>query len=179
MTKQGNPNSRTPQNKKQSDSTSKQASGSANLVFPSTESPLGTTQPATVATNVRNLQRTTFTTPLPTAPEITIDRPPPAPPRNRGVNSELTNIALEGVASEVAPGDFVSQNYEALAALMREEARKRSSQSIQSRLNFDPEDEASPSRSRRDMRDRNNHRHPIFTRIGDRVLEDHDINPQD
>ena len=83
------------------------------MIFPSTESPLGTTQPATVAANIRNVHRTTFSTPIPTAPEITADRPPSAPLRNRGTESELTNIVLEGAASEVAPGDFVSQNYEA------------------------------------------------------------------
>nr|GEY38858.1 reverse transcriptase domain-containing protein [Tanacetum cinerariifolium] len=44
--------------------------------------------------------------------------PPPALLRNKGSDLEVDNLALEGVAPELAPSDFVSQNYETLATLM-------------------------------------------------------------
>nr|GEW99312.1 reverse transcriptase domain-containing protein [Tanacetum cinerariifolium] len=44
--------------------------------------------------------------------------PPPAPLRNKGSNLEVDNLALEGVTPELAPSDFVSQNYETLATLI-------------------------------------------------------------
>lgn len=62
---------------------------------------------------------------------------------------ETDILALEGVAPELAPSDFMSQNYEALVALMQEEAKRRTSQSLQARLNFSPEYEASPPRHQR------------------------------
>nr|GFC23475.1 reverse transcriptase domain-containing protein [Tanacetum cinerariifolium] len=40
---------------------------------------------------------------------------------------EVDNLALEGVAPELAPSDFVSQNCETLATLMQEETKKSES----------------------------------------------------
>nr|GEY29806.1 reverse transcriptase domain-containing protein [Tanacetum cinerariifolium] len=77
-----------------------------------------------------------------------------------------------GVAPELAPSDFVSQNYETLATLMQEETKKRSSQSLQARLNFDPEYEASPLRHRKERCERDSRRPLVFTRIGKKVVGD-------
>nr|GEW20822.1 reverse transcriptase domain-containing protein [Tanacetum cinerariifolium] len=87
-------------------------------------------------------------------PETDRTEPPPALLRNKGSDLEVDNLALEGVAHELAPSDFVSQNYETLATLMQEETKKRSSQSLQARLNFDPEYKASPPRYRKERRER-------------------------
>ncbi|GJT42396.1 hypothetical protein Tco_0951111 [Tanacetum coccineum] len=76
---------------------------------------------------------------------------------------------MEGVATELAPSDFVSQNYETLVALMQEETKKRSSQSLQARLNFGPEDEVSPPRHQKERRGKDNRRPPVFGRIGKKV----------
>nr|GFA65554.1 reverse transcriptase domain-containing protein [Tanacetum cinerariifolium] len=89
--------------------------------------------------------------------------PPPAPLQNKGSDLEVDNLALEGVAPELAPSDFVSQNYETLATLMQEETKKRSSQSLQARLNFDPEYEASPPRHQKERREKDSRRPPVFT----------------
>ncbi|GJR05680.1 reverse transcriptase domain-containing protein [Tanacetum coccineum] len=148
MTKQGNFTQRTPQAKKQSDQASrqvsKQASGSANtpydLVFPAMGPSLGTTQTTATITSTEGLQRATFTTPPQTVPGTNTTEPPPPPIRNKGPELGADNLTLEGVATELAPSDFVSQNYETLVALMQEETKKRSSQSLQARLNFGPED---------------------------------------
>nr|GEV64692.1 reverse transcriptase domain-containing protein [Tanacetum cinerariifolium] len=105
-------------------------------------------------------------------PETDPTEPPPAPLRNKGSDLEVDNLALEGVAPELAPSDFVSQNYETLATLMQEETKKRSSQSLQARLNFDPEYEASSSRHRKERRERDSRRPPVFTRIGKKVAGD-------
>ncbi|GKD46676.1 hypothetical protein Tco_1271321 [Tanacetum coccineum] len=137
MTKQGNFTQRTPQAKKQSDQASKQvskqASGSTNapydLVFPATGPPLGTTQPTATITSTEDLRRVAFTTPPQTAPGTNSTEPPPPPIRNKGPELGADNLTLEGVATELAPSDFVSQNYETLVALMQEETKKRSSQS--------------------------------------------------
>nr|GEW67655.1 reverse transcriptase domain-containing protein [Tanacetum cinerariifolium] len=105
-------------------------------------------------------------------PETDPTEPPPAPLRNKGSDLEVDNLALEEVALELAPSDFVSQNYETLATLMQEETKKRSSQSLQARLNFDPEYEASPLRHRKERRERDSRRPPVFTRIGKKVVGD-------
>ncbi|GKB66806.1 hypothetical protein Tco_0928218 [Tanacetum coccineum] len=177
MTKQGNFTQRTPQAKKQSDQASKQvskqASGSTNaphdLVFPATGPSLGTTQPTATITSTEDLQRVAFTTPPQTAPGTNSTEPPPPPIRNKGPELGANNLTLEGVATELAPGDFVSQNYETLVALMQEETKKRSSQSLQARLNFGPEDEVSPPRHRKERRREDNRRPPVFGRIGKQV----------
>ncbi|GJT29180.1 reverse transcriptase domain-containing protein, partial [Tanacetum coccineum] len=177
MTKQGNFTQRTPQAKKQSDQASKQvskqASGSTNapydLVFPATGPSLGTTQPTATITSTEDLRRVAFTTPPQTVPGTNSTEPPPPPIRNKGPELGADNLTLEGVATELAPSDFVSQNYETLVALMQEETKKRSSQSLQSRLNFGPEDEVSPPRHRKERRREDNHRPPVFGRIGKQV----------
>ncbi|GJT73747.1 hypothetical protein Tco_1033033 [Tanacetum coccineum] len=177
MTKQGNFTQRTPQAKKQSDQASrqvsKQASGSTNtpydLVFPATGPSLGTTQPTATITSTEDLQRAAFTTPPQMAPGANTTEPPPPPFQNKGPELGAGNLTLEGVATELAPSDFVSQNYETLVALMQEETKKRSSQSLQARLNFGPEDEVSPPRHRKERRRKDNRRPPVFGRIGKQV----------
>ncbi|GJZ45760.1 putative reverse transcriptase domain-containing protein [Tanacetum coccineum] len=98
-------------------------------------------------------------TPTPSKPPHT---PPPPPLRNKGPELGADNLTLEGVATELAPSDFVSQNYETLVALMQEETKKRSSQSLQARLNFGPEDEVSPPRHQKERRGKDNRRPPVF-----------------
>ncbi|GJU49175.1 reverse transcriptase domain-containing protein [Tanacetum coccineum] len=177
MTKQGNFTQRTPQAKKQSDQASrqisKQASGSANtpydLVFTAMGPPLGTTQTTATITSAEGLQHATFTTPPQTVPGTNTTEPPPPPLRNKGPELGADNLTLEGVATELAPSDFVSQNYETLVALMQEETKKRSSQSLQARLNFGPEDEVSPPRHQKERRGKDNRRPPVFGRIGKKV----------
>ncbi|GJS06840.1 reverse transcriptase domain-containing protein [Tanacetum coccineum] len=177
MTKQGNFTQRTPQAKKQSDQASrqipKQASGSTNapydLVFTATEPPPGTTRTTATITSVDGLQRATFTTPPQTVPGTNTTEPPPPPIRNKGPELGADNLTLEGVATELAPSDFVSQNYETLVALMQEETKKRSSQSLQARLNFGPENEVSPPRHQKERRGKDNRRPPVFGRIGKKV----------
>ncbi|GJR41911.1 reverse transcriptase domain-containing protein [Tanacetum coccineum] len=152
MTKQGNFTQRTPQAKKQSDQASKQvskqASGSTNaphdLVFPATGPSLGTTQPTATITSTEDLQRAAFTTPPQTAPGTNSTEPPPPPIRNKGPELGADNLTLEGVATELAPSDFVSQNYETL-------------------------DEVSPPRHRKERRREDNRRPPVFGRIGKQV----------
>nr|GFA04192.1 reverse transcriptase domain-containing protein [Tanacetum cinerariifolium] len=61
---------------------------------------------------------------------------------------------------------------------MQEETKKRSSQSLQARLNFDPEYEASPPRHRKERRERDSRRPPVFTRIGKKVVGDQTANLQ-
>ncbi|GKF56986.1 hypothetical protein Tco_0170523 [Tanacetum coccineum] len=103
-----------PSAKKQSDQASrqisKQTSRSANapydLVFTAMGPPLGTTQ--TTAT---------ITTPPQMVPGTNTTEPPPTPLRNKGPELGDGNLTLEGVATELAPSDFVSQNYETLVAL--------------------------------------------------------------
>ncbi|GJX21555.1 hypothetical protein Tco_0226000, partial [Tanacetum coccineum] len=115
MTKQGNFTQWTPQAKKQSDQTSrqisKQASGSANtpydLVFTAMGPPLGTTQITATITSTEGLQRATFTTPPQTVPGTNTTEPPPPPLRNKGPELGADNLTLEGVATELAPSDFV------------------------------------------------------------------------
>nr|GEZ88207.1 reverse transcriptase domain-containing protein [Tanacetum cinerariifolium] len=182
MTKQGNFNQRTPRAKKthsdlqtkkqQSDSAPKQTPGTTNSVFTMMRPLLGTTQATTTTTSVEDLQRAPFTTPHHMVPETDPTEPPPAPLRNKGSDLEVDNLALEGAAPELAPSNFVSQNYETLATLMQEETKKRSSQSLQARLNFDPEYEASPLRHRKERHERDSRRPSVFTRIGKKVVGD-------
>ncbi|GKE37036.1 hypothetical protein Tco_1460441, partial [Tanacetum coccineum] len=113
--------------------------------------------------------RATFTTPPQTVPGTNTTEPPPPPLRNKGPELGADNLTLEGVATELAPSDFVSQNYETLVALMQEETKKRSSQSLQARLNFGPGDEVSPPRHQKERRGKDNRRPPVFGRIGKKV----------
>ena len=55
---------------------------------------------------------------------------------------------------------------------MQEETKKRSSQSLQARLNFDPEYDASPPHHLKERREKDSRRHPVFTRIGRKVVDD-------
>lgn len=103
-------------------------------------------------------------------PEIDPTELPRAPNRDKGPDLEKDILALEGVAPQLAPSDFVSQNYETFAALMQEEAKKRSSQSLQARLNFGPEYEASPPRHRKERREKDSRQIPVFTRVGKKVV---------
>ena len=141
MTKHKNSNQRTPQlekthgdphRRKHQDSTSKQAPGT-------TSAPGHQESGITLILPTVDLQRTLFTTPHQTAPTVDNTVPPGAPNRDRGPNEETNIVALEGGAPELTLNNFVSQNYEALTNLMQEEARRRSSQSLQARLNFNPE----------------------------------------
>nr|GFC76504.1 reverse transcriptase domain-containing protein [Tanacetum cinerariifolium] len=133
---------------------------------------LGTTQATTTTTSAADLQRAPFTTLHQTVPETDPTEPPLAPLRNKGSDLEVDNLALEGVAPELAPSDFVSQNYETLATLMQEETKKKLGQRLQARLNFDPEYEASPPRHQKERRERDSRRPPVFTRIGKKVVGD-------
>ncbi|GKB83284.1 hypothetical protein Tco_0950179 [Tanacetum coccineum] len=130
---------------------------------------LGITQTTATITSTEGLQRATFTTPPQTVPGTNTTEPPPPPIRNKGPELGADNLTLEGVATELAPSDFVSQNYETLVALMQEETKKRSSQSLQARLNFGPEDEVSPPRHQKERHGKDNRRPPVFGRIGKKV----------
>nr|GEZ56939.1 reverse transcriptase domain-containing protein [Tanacetum cinerariifolium] len=55
---------------------------------------------------------------------------------------------------------------------MQEETKNRSSQSLQARLNFDLEYEASPPRHRKERCERYSRRPSVFTRIGKKVMGD-------
>lgn len=126
-------------------------------------------------------QRTLFATPHTTILDADLSDDPDAPPRNRGPISVVNRAnrgsragepVLEGVASEVAPAQFVSQNYDNLVTLMQGEAQRRSTRNMQSRLDFSQEHELSPRRHRRNRREGSNHRRSVFTRIGEREEDD-------
>ena len=125
------------------------------------------------STDVEDPQHTPFV-----IPEGNPIEAPNAPNRNRNTDAETDIRALIGVAPEVIPSDFVSQNYETLAALIREKTKRRSNQSIQSRLNFDQDDEASPSHHRKKRPERDDRRPPVFNRVGRRVGDDEGTNSE-
>ncbi|GJR50302.1 hypothetical protein Tco_1400823 [Tanacetum coccineum] len=129
----------------------------------------GDNQTTATIISAEGLHRATFTTPPQMVPGTNTTEPPPPPLRNKGPELGADNLTLEGVATELAPSDFVSQNYETLVALMQEETKKRSSQSLQARLNFGPEDEVSPPRHQKERRGKDNRRPPVFGRIGKKV----------
>ena len=158
MPKNKNSGQRTPQSEKTRDdshrkkhqsSTPRPISGTtsapsqrdANITpIPTTvELPLGTTQTTTVAPSAEDLQRTLFTTPHQTTPIVDNTVPPGAPNREREPHAETEILAVEEDTPELTLNNFVSQHYEALTSLMREEAKRRSSHSLQARLNFGPE----------------------------------------
>ncbi|GKD43609.1 hypothetical protein Tco_1268254 [Tanacetum coccineum] len=124
-------------------------------------------QTTATITSTEGLQRATFTTPPQTVPGTNTIEPPPPPLRNKGPELGADNLTLEGVATELAPSDFVSQNYETLVALMQEETKKRSSQSLQARLNFGPEDEVSPPRHQSKGAEKDNRR-PVQYSVSNR-----------
>ena len=109
-------------------------------------------------------------------PEVNPSEPPQAPPRHQEPNLGMNVSALEGIIPELPPNEFVARNFESLTALLREEERIRSNRSIQARLSFDSELEASPPPSRRERRERNSRRTPVFNRLGERI---EDSEPED
>ncbi|PWA84319.1 retroelement [Artemisia annua] len=122
----------------------------------------------TITVAARETPRDAFTTPGQPMPEVNPSEPPLAPPRHQEPNPGTNVSALEGVVPELPPSEFVAKNFESLTSLLREEAKRRSNQSIQARLSFDSELEASPPPSRRERRERNTRRTPVFNRIGER-----------
>ena len=126
------------------------------------ELPLGITQATTVATSADELRRTVFTTPHQTVPIVDNTIPPGAPNREREPHAETEILAVEEDAPELTLNNFVSQHYEALTNLMREETRKRSGHSLHARLNFGPE--RSPPRHYE--RENNERRTNIHDRLG-------------
>ncbi|GJU43633.1 hypothetical protein Tco_1200899 [Tanacetum coccineum] len=120
----------------------------------------------------RSTNYATFSHPLPKPVargiESTGRHPHPFDTSVRSLGAD-TPHTWKGVATEWWPSDFVSQNYETLVALMQEETKKRSSQSLQARLNFGPEDEVSPPRHQKERRGKDNRRPPVFGRIGKKV----------
>nr|GFB23772.1 reverse transcriptase domain-containing protein [Tanacetum cinerariifolium] len=64
---------------------------------------LGTTQATTTTTSAIDLQCAPFPTPHQTVTETDPTEPPHAPLRNKGPDLEVDNLALEGVAPELAP----------------------------------------------------------------------------
>jgi hypothetical protein len=119
------------------------------------ELPSGITQTTTVVSSAEDLQRTLFTTPHQTAPTVDNIVPPGAPNREREFHAEAEILAVEEDTPELTLNNFVSQHYEALTSLMREEAKRRSSHSLQNRLNFGPE--KSPPRHENNERRTNVH----------------------
>ena len=155
MPKNKNSGQRTPQSEKTRDdshrkkhqaSTSRPISGTTSApshresnitpISTTVELPLGTTQTTTVLPITEDLQRTLFTTPHQTAPIVDNTVPPGAPNREREPHAETDILAVEEDAPELTLNDFVSQHYETLTSLMREEARRRSSRDLQNRLDF-------------------------------------------
>ncbi|GJS10143.1 hypothetical protein Tco_0366939 [Tanacetum coccineum] len=139
MTKQGNFTQRTPQAKKQSDQASRQVSKQASG---STNTPYDLVFPA-MGPSLGTTQPTATITSTEDLQRATFTTPPQTVWRGG--------------------------NYETLVALMQEETKKRSSQSLQARLNFGPEDEVSPPRHRKERRGKDNRRPPVFARIGKQV----------
>ena len=115
-----------------------------------------------MATSAEDLQRTLFTTPHQAVPIVDNTVPPGAPNRERELHAETKILAVEEDTPELTLNDFVSQHYEALTSLMREEARKTSSHSLHSRLNFGPE----KSPPRRYERENNERRTNVHERLG-------------
>ncbi|GJT71044.1 hypothetical protein Tco_1030330 [Tanacetum coccineum] len=111
-----------------------------------------THQPATITSHEDSTSVLLFTTP-PNGAEG--QSAPAATPTHSKQGSRVRvykTTMLEWVPRLNWPSDFVSQNYETLVALMQEETKKRSSQSLQARLNFGPEDEVSPPRHQKERR---------------------------
>lgn len=179
MTKNKNSGQRTPQSDKARDNPHKKKhqSSTSRLIYgmtstsgqpeittiPTTvELPLGISQATTVATSADDLQRTIFTTPHQTVPIVDNTTPPGAPNRERELHAETEILAAEENSPELTLKNFVSQHYEALTSLMREEARRRSGHNLHDRLNFGPE----RSQSRHHERECNERRTNVHDRLG-------------
>ncbi|GJU40572.1 hypothetical protein Tco_1193529, partial [Tanacetum coccineum] len=167
MTKtSGTPSQRIPQGKKphQYEAGSKQP---APVISPFSEIPYAA---ETIANTGGASLGTIFTTPEQTTTMVTSTTtgPPPAPHRVSRVETEIIPDTLAGVVPDLSPSDFVSQNYGVLSALMTEETRKRSGQTLQGRLNFDCTHEVSPTHQqagrhkRRRSKDDQTRRHPVI-----------------
>ena len=133
--------------KKHQDSTPRPISGTTSMpnhrepnvtpILTAVELPLGITQTTTVVPNAENFQRTLLTTPHQTVPIVDNTIPPKAPNKEREFHAETEALAVDEDAPELILNNFVSQHYETLTSLMRGEAKRRSSHSLQNRLNFD------------------------------------------
>ena len=88
--------------------------------------------------------------------------PPGAPNREREPRAEKETLAAEEDAPDLMLNNFVSQHYEVLNCLMREEARRRSGHNLHDRLNFGPE--RSPPRHYE--RENNERRTNVHDRLG-------------
>ena len=169
MTKHKNSSQRTPQSEKrdhqrknQQDPTSRQAAGTtsapghheAGTTPPrlAVELPIRTTQVTPVFPSIEELQRNLFITPHQAIPAVNNTAIPGAPERNRVSNTEAEILATTEDIPDLTLGNFVSQNYETLTALMQEEAARRAGADLQTRLNFGPEREPSPPRHPRGRR---------------------------
>jgi hypothetical protein len=210
MTKNKNSGQRTPQPDKARDDLSKKKhkGSTSGLIYgltstadqpeitpiPTTvELPLEVAQADTAVTGADDLQRTLFAMPHQTVPIVDNTIPPGAPNRERGFHAEREILAAEEEAPELTLNNFVSQHYEALTNLMRDEARRRSGNNLHDRLNFGPErspprhHERECSERRTNVHDRlgtpsnsqyseryegNERRSDIHTRLGSRRLED-------
>ncbi|GJQ98919.1 ribonuclease H-like domain-containing protein [Tanacetum coccineum] len=163
--------------KKQSDQASrqvsKQASGSTNaphdLVFPATGPSLGTTQPTATITSTEDLRRVAFTTPPQTALGTNSTRGATTLRKQQGHELGADNLTLEGVATELAPSDFVSQTPTSLwSPHARRETKKRTSQNYRP-IKLVRRTKVSPPRHRKERRREDNRRPPVFGRIGKQV----------
>lgn len=119
------------------------------------------TQASTVATSADDLQRTLFNTPHQTVPIVDNTTPPGAPNRERELHAEKEILAAEEVAPELILNNFVSQHYETLTSLMREETRRRSGHNLHDRLNFGPE-KSPPRHHEREHSERRTNVHDIL-----------------
>jgi hypothetical protein len=155
--------------------------------------PIPTTEELPKPLRADDLQRTLFATPHQTVPIVDNTIPPGAPNRERELHAETEILTAEEDAPELMLNNFVSQHYEAMTSLMREEARRRSGHNLHDRLNFCPErspprrHEREHSERRTDVHDRlgtasnsqyseeyedNERRTNIHTRLGSRRIQD-------
>jgi hypothetical protein len=181
MTKNKNSGQRTPQSDKTRDDSHKKKhqSSTSKLIYGTTstpsqpesnitpitttvELPLGITQAVTATTGVEDLQHPLFTTPHQTVPIVDNTKPPGAPNREKEPHAETELLAVEENTPELVLNNFVSQHYETLTNLMREEAKRRSGHDLHARLNFGPE----KSPPRHYERENNERRTNVHDRLG-------------
>ena len=156
--------------------------------IPTLELPVRITQATMVGTSADDLQRTLFTTPFQSVPIVDNTIPPGAPNRERErpqlfvpnregePHAETEDLAAEEDTPELLLNNFVSQHYEALTSLMREEARKRSDCDLRDRLNFDQE-RSPPRRREREYNERRTNVNDILgTPSYSQYSEDHEGN---
>ncbi|GJR49459.1 reverse transcriptase domain-containing protein [Tanacetum coccineum] len=139
-------------------------------------------QPNGVAPNVLVTSTMTSTGTTQLSPQLISDEPPVAPYPWQGANGQEANHATpEGVAHNLSLGDFVSQNYGPLSALLDDEARKRSTQDQQNQTT-DGFEEDTPLHDRsnphKSSRRRVNQEDSVFNRLGSRFPRSIVIGPQ-